>query len=169
MMLQPTTVSVGEAFAARFNQVGIIIIIIITKEGGFDVDGDKRKLNSGAPEAVVLGLTTTQKLLENEAEIIKLVNSCRTNDDEHFIHQIMEHFSVDARDNMNHVEGIDENNERFYDSLGLFTAAERALLLQSMVNSVPVLGATDDSSRKPRRRSILKKCFKAGDAKSELL
>ena len=47
MMLQPTTVSVGEAFAARFNQVGIIIIIIITKEGGFDVDGDKRKLNSG--------------------------------------------------------------------------------------------------------------------------
>ena len=109
---------------ARLKQVGIIII---PTEG---IDHDDK----------LLGLTTSQCLLENEAEIMKLVKPCRTNDVN--IKQIMEHFSVAARDNFIHVdESIDTNNERFYDSLGLFTAAERVLLMQRMVNSVPALGA----------------------------
>ncbi len=101
---------------ARLKQVGIIII--------------------PAEAAGVLGLTTTQSLLENEAEIVKLVKPCRTNDV-----QIMEHFSIAARDNFIHIdESIDmNNNQRFYDSLGLFTAAERVLLLQRMVDSIPAL------------------------------
>jgi len=156
--------------AARLDNCGIIIV---TAEG-LD-DGDKPKL---CKASVVLGLTTTQKLLENEAEIIKLVKPCRTMDSN--ILQIMEHFSVDARDNFIHVDGsIDKDNERFYDSLGLFTAAERVLLLQSMINSVPVLDANNtttnsaaqDSDRCLKRtfHSILEKYSNAGEDNSKLL
>lgn len=153
--------------AARLNKVGIIIT---TTEGiNNDDDVTDQKQHNG----VVLGLTTTQTLLENEAEIIKLVKPCRTNDVN--IQQIMEHFSVAARDNFIHVDGsIDTNNERFYDSFGLFTAAERVLLLQSMVNSIPALDATESSAKKcsiiPTFQPILEEYPKSvGEDKSKLL
>ena len=67
---------------------------------------------------------------------------CRTSDSN--IRQIMEHFTVDSRNNFIHVEGsIDANNEKFFDSLGLFSTAERAFLLESMINSVPALHDND--------------------------
>jgi len=84
-----------------------------------------------APQ-VVLGLSTTQKLLEHEAEMMRLVKPCRT------LHRhipiVMEHFNRASRsDFVNHSPSDDED----YDSLGLFNSADRALLVEAMIEAIP--------------------------------
>jgi len=108
-------------------------IIIVDSEGLYDEDG---KLIGGSDgngnNAVVLGLTTTQNLLEHEAEIIRLVKPSRTT--HRHIPIIMEHFSSRAREDFIKIE---RENDDDYDADGLFTSAERALLVESMINAIP--------------------------------
>ena len=121
---------------------------------GYD-DSDETNFNTaGAP--VVLGLTTTQAALENEAELVKLVKPSRTQNKQ--IPIIMEHFTVDSRHDFVNIEDDDvcfnedlaENLPKVdrsdYDSEGLFTSADRALLLLSMLNAIPVLAQEEETS-----------------------
>jgi len=126
-------------------------IIIIDSEGLYDDDGNIVGGGSSVGEesrsAVVLGLTTTQKLLENEAEVIRLAKPSRTS--QRHIPFIMEHFSSQARQDFVHIghatKGMDRRlvpwlereSDDFYDEHGLFTPAERALLLESMIAAIP--------------------------------
>ena len=136
----------------RLSQCGIIVV---TSEGIDDGDDDDKKTApSGKHDparSVVLGLTTTQKLLETEAEILHLVKPSRTNYDH--IPLIMEHFTVDARedfinlaDDSNDVSKSIKSDIIQYDSEGLFTSADRALLLESILDAIPVLCKDEDSS-----------------------
>ncbi|KAL7522355.1 hypothetical protein ACHAWX_007182 [Stephanocyclus meneghinianus] len=123
-------------------------IVIVTSEG-FDNE-------AALGEAVVLGLTTTQTVLENEAELIKMVKPSRTQNDQ--IPVIMEHFTVDTRHdfvnikhsdvcfNENLVRNLPKIDESDYDSEGLFTSSDRALLLLSILNALPVLDKDEESS-----------------------
>jgi len=53
-------------------------IIIVESEGLESLDEDADKDNTKGEMPVVLGLTTTQKLLEHEAELMRLIKPCRT-------------------------------------------------------------------------------------------
>ena len=114
-------------------------IIIVDSEGlhdendsnGAGITKTSNKSSSSVEDKgpVVLGLTTTQKLLEHEAQLIRLVKPMRTS--HVHIQTIMEPFSAgDARVdfiNMKH------DNEDDYDAEGLFTSAERALLVKCKI------------------------------------
>jgi len=108
-------------------------IIIVDSEGLYDEHGKIIvRDTSDDNTAVVLGLTTTQKLLEHEAEIIRLVKPCKTAY-EH-IPIMMERFTSIARDDFVNIE---RENDDDYDGEGLFTSGERALLLDSLINAIP--------------------------------
>ncbi|KAL7544223.1 hypothetical protein ACHAWF_007603 [Thalassiosira exigua] len=95
--------------------------------------------------AVVLGLTTTQKLLEHEAQIARLVKPRRT--PHGHIPSVMDPF-CDGRARVDFVgaaprsvrgsarggEGEDDSDE--HDRYGLFTSAERAMLVERLVRAV---------------------------------
>jgi len=68
-------------------------IIIIKSEGICSVSGNNNLSKDSS--AFIIGLTTTQKLLEHEAEIIRLVKPCRTR--HKHIPTIMERFTSAAR------------------------------------------------------------------------
>ena len=68
-------------------------IIIIESEGECSVFGNNNLSKDSS--AFIIGLTTTQKLLEHEAEIIRLVKPCRTR--HKHIPTIMERFTSAAR------------------------------------------------------------------------
>jgi len=135
----------------RLTQGGIIVV---TSEN----DEAKGKYNfhsAGEDRPVVLGLTTTQEFLENEAEIANLIMPCRTNHEN--ITFVMEHFTVASRGNFinasKDMKNLAEKGKRWrkgdiseYDSDGLFTHAERAILLESMLNFLLVLDNADESS-----------------------
>lgn len=109
-------------------------IIIVDSEGLYDEDG---KLVPGGSHDndkhdIVLGLTTTQHLLEHEAEIIRLVKPFRTA--HRHIPIIMERFSSQAREDFIKIE---RENDDDYDADGLFTSSERALLVGSMIDAIP--------------------------------
>jgi len=70
-------------------------IIIIESEGECSVSGNSNNNLSKDSSAFIIGLTTTQKLLEHEAEIIRLVKPCRTR--HKHIPTIMERFTSAAR------------------------------------------------------------------------
>jgi len=127
---------------------------VVTSEN----DEAKGKYNfhsAGEDRPVVLGLTTTQEFLENEAEIANLIMPCRTNHEN--ITFVMEHFTVASRGNFinasKDMKNLAEKGKRWrkgdiseYDSDGLFTHAERAILLESMLNFLLVLDNADESS-----------------------
>eukprot|EP00804_Cyclotella_cryptica_P007400 CCRYP_002617-RA/>CCRYP_002617-RA protein AED:0.00 eAED:0.00 QI:635/-1/1/1/-1/1/1/1299/486 len=139
-------------------------IVVVTSEGRDD--DDDKAASCTTSKAVVFGLTTTQAMLENEAELIGMVKPSRTQNDQ--IPIIMEHFTVDARDdfvniqdsdvcfNENLVKNLPEIDRSDYDSEGLFTSADRALLLLSMLNALPVLEKDEESSELSRVLDSLK-------------
>ena len=117
-----------EAVIAALTRGGIIIV---ESEGSSSQTSNSSGTSS--KNAFILGLTTTQKLLEHEAEIIRLVKPRRT------VHKhiptVMDRFTTNARDNFTSLGNNDTYGD--YDSFGLFTSAERALLVESMINAIP--------------------------------
>jgi len=110
-------------------------IIIVESEGLYDENGKIIIAGNGSARKsdVVLGLTTTQKLLEHEAEnIVKLVKPCRTS--QRHMPLVMEPFSSLAREDFINIE---HEHDGDYDEDGLFTSGDRALLVESMMAAIP--------------------------------
>lgn len=136
-----------EQTIGRLAQAGIIVV----ESEGYENKDDGAFNTVDTP--VVLGLTSTQAAIENEAELIKLVKPSRTQNK--MIPIIMEHFTVEARHDFINIDDTDTCfNEDLaeklpiidrtdYDSEGLFTSADRALLLLSMLNALPVEEASE--------------------------
>lgn len=103
--------------------------IIIVESEGLDENADEDKK---AEIPVVLGLTTTQKLLEHEAELMRLRKPCRTN---------LSHVPVlpelFTRGNRADFIQHDLKHPEDYDAFGLFSSADRTLLLEAMINAIP--------------------------------
>ena len=112
---------------------------------------------------VLLGLSTTQKEIEREAELVKLVKPTTTpligfgsvaTDGTLRNNAVHEHFTVAGKENFvrfpdTYPKDVDAITE--YDSFGLFTSANRAMLVWSILDSVNVLPAeklTSNLSRK---------------------
>jgi hypothetical protein len=103
-----------------------------------------------------LGLTTSQNLLENEAELVKTVKPSRTQNRQ--IPIIIERFTVESRDmfinikesdicfNEDQAKKLPKIDRSDYDAAVLFSFADRALLLTSMLNALPVLSQDDETS-----------------------
>ena len=129
----------------RLAQAGIILVVSEGYEDG-----------NGADKPVVLGLTTSQNLLENEAELVKTVKPSRTPNRQ--IPIIIEHFTVESRDmfinikesdicfNEDQAKKLPKIDRSDYDAAVLFSFADRALLLTSMLNALPVLSQDDETS-----------------------
>ena len=179
-----TTEDIIETVMDALEQGGIIII---ESEGGeqqqqqqqgnnTNNDNPTRTISSSifdndSSNAFVIGLTTTQKLLEHEAEIIRLVKPCRTS--HKHIPTIMDRFTTAARSDFIDIQQmkIDETtttNDDYgdYDSDGLFTSAERALLVESLINAIPCPVSLNDDAEKGNRRHI--SALMVGEAYSKL-
>ena len=141
MLLRFTTDADLETIADAIDCLQKGGIIIVESEGLVDDhagEGKKqakaqaRRPSTPCTMPVVLGLTTTQKLLEHEAELVRLRKPVRTGLPH--IPVLLEPFSRGNRaDFLNH----DHDNAEDYDALGLFSSADRALLLESMINAIP--------------------------------
>lgn len=136
---------------SRLAQAGIVVV---ESEGYKDTKDDDTFNTVDNP--VVFGLTSTQSAIENEAELVKMVKPSRTQNK--MIPIIMEHFTVDARHEFINIKDTDicfneglagnlpQTDRTDYDSEGLFTSADRALLLLSMLNALPVLAQDEEAS-----------------------
>lgn len=135
----------------RLNQAGIVVV----ESEGYEDTKDDDTFNT-AENPVVLGLTSSQAALENEAELVKLVKPSRTQNKQ--IPICMQHFTVEARHEFVNIADSDicfnedlaanlpKTDRSDYDSEGLFTSGDRALLLLSMLNAIPVLAQEEDAS-----------------------
>lgn len=137
-----------EAVKERLKGAGLLIVTTDTTSDG----------------QILLGLSTTQKDIEREAELVKLVKpttsalvgfapapveggTLRNN-------AVHEHFTVAGRENFvrfpdTYPKDVDPITE--YDSFGLFTSADRAMLVWSILDSVHVLPADKLSSNLSRK------------------
>ena len=139
-----------ESTISRLAQAGIFVV----KSEGHTRSNDATFNTAQNP--VVLGLTTTQAALESEAELVKLAKPCRTQNKR--IPIIIDHFTVDARHDFVNIKDSDicfnddlanrlpKTDRTYYDSEGLFTSSDRALLLLSMLYALPVLAQNEESS-----------------------
>ena len=169
-----TTEDIIETVMDALEQGGIIII---ESEGGeqqqqqqqgnnnTNNDNPTRTISSSifdndSSNAFVIGLTTTQKLLEHEAEIIRLVKPCRTS--HKHLPTIMDRFTTAARSDFVDIQQMkidettitNEGDYGDYDSDGLFTSAERALLVESLINAIPCPVSLNDDAEKGSRRHV---------------
>jgi hypothetical protein len=152
----------------RLAQAGIVVV----ESEGYDNRDDA--IFNTADTPVVLGLTSTQAALENEAELVKIVKPSRTQNKQ--IPIIMEHFTVEARHEFINIEDSDicfnqdladnlpKTDRSDYDSEGLFTSGDRAHLLLSMLNALPVLAQDEDASDLSKHLDSLNVIY--SDAKS---
>mmetsp|Transcript_30118 Transcript_30118/g.61431 ORF Transcript_30118/g.61431 Transcript_30118/m.61431 type:complete len:747 (-) Transcript_30118:50-2290(-) len=101
-------------------------------EDGMQVVSEERSDKGG----VILGLTTTQEELEAEAEDVRLVKPIVLGhgDDKEIV---MDEFTVETRDSFLGYPSEEEADE--YDSLGLFTSSDRAMLMCNKLDSITIL------------------------------
>ena len=145
------------AVRARLAQCGIVVVTEEESEDGF-----------------LLGLTTTQKELEAEAEHVQLVKPLASSAPESaggdgdgtggcwgeggtVVHEAtMEPFTVKSRNSFlgyptsRLFASQGRNTEGDYDSLGVFTSSDRIMLIFSMLDTITVLGPTDNSNNLSR-------------------
>mmetsp|Transcript_15832 Transcript_15832/g.31903 ORF Transcript_15832/g.31903 Transcript_15832/m.31903 type:complete len:376 (-) Transcript_15832:461-1588(-) len=127
-------------------------------EGGIKVLSED-KISGGS---TLLCLTTTQQELEREAELVKLVKPTTSAlvgyapDGEGTFRNnaILEHFTVSGRGNFvrypdTYPKDVDPITE--YDSMGLFTSSDRAMLVWSILDSINVLPMNSISSNLSRK------------------
>mmetsp|Transcript_11195 Transcript_11195/g.23869 ORF Transcript_11195/g.23869 Transcript_11195/m.23869 type:complete len:742 (-) Transcript_11195:790-3015(-) len=130
-------------------------MFVIESEGLYDETGKiiatGRGNHNRRKDPVVLGLTTTQELLENEAETLKLVMPSRTSLSH--IDKMMEPFSRKAKGDFVHME---HENDEDYDEHGLFNTMKRALLVESMVRAIEAPASlTEKNNTKKTRTSMI--------------
>lgn len=102
-------------------------IVVVAREGGGG--------GGSGGGCTVLGLTTTRGAIESEAEARRVVKRRKTGHGHAPF--IMDRFTVRCREHFVNLKR--ERNDDDYDSEGLFTSAERAMLVESILNAVPVL------------------------------
>jgi len=113
-------------------------------------------------DGVILGLTTSQRELEEQAESVKLVKpitSPMTGFGEE--EGILENFTVATREDFVGYPDCaffddKKNNSDEYDSIGLFTASDQVMLIWDMLGSMKVLDSNMISSNLSRKLRDLK-------------
>ncbi|KAL7543706.1 hypothetical protein ACHAXR_013200 [Thalassiosira sp. AJA248-18] len=135
LLMRFTPKASHEVIAAAIQALTEGGIIIVDSEGLHDENGklivggssDHGNNNNGkGSPVVVLGLTTTQGLLEHEAELLRISKPCGTS--HRHIPTIMEPFSSgSAREDFINIKHVNDDD---YDDEGLFNSAERALLVE---------------------------------------
>jgi len=131
-------------------------------EGGIRVVTEERDHNG----VLAFGLSSTQEGLEQEAELIKLVKPttsslivyARGGRLSHRNSSIMEHFTVALRENFlsypdTFPRDVDPITE--YDSLGLFTSSDRALLVWKILDAINILDEGRNSSNLSKKLDSL--------------
>ena len=131
-------------------------------EGGIKVLSEDKISGGGSTQSTLLCLTTTQQELEREAELVKLVKPTTSalvgyapNGEGTFRNNaILEHFTVSGRGNFvrypdTYPQDVDPITE--YDSMGLFTSSDRAMLVWSILDSINVLPMNSISSNLSRK------------------
>ena len=160
MVLPPieTTPVVLLRFTSKADQDLVTFVKQRLAEGSIAVVTEERTSDG----CTLLGLSTTQKELEREAELVKLVKPTTTAlvgyapDGEGTFRNnaILEHFTVAARENFlrypdTYPRDVDPITE--YDGIGLFTSSDRAMLVWSILDSInvlPIKGISSNLSRK---------------------